>query len=191
MFTNQWRMSALQCVPSETRDHFPLLCVLKSHYAITSLLAPLVFIVKYGREKPANITIDYFPSCWGTLGFCCCFFFLFPCPGSQGSVFKASTFQKCSCIQMTYLTEPKTTFKAPLSCEHAVHVTSWNSTWHEAPTLALRIMRRECGYGNFPCQDVSVSLCLFLSLAGVNGASFCLVQHPCYFDVMAIPLPDQ
>lgn len=189
MFTNQWRMSALQCVPSEMRDHFPLLCVLKSHYAITLLLAPLVFIVKYGCEKPGNITTDYFPSCCGTPFF---FFSLsFPLSRITGPVFKASTFQKCSCIQMTYLTEPKTTFKAPLSCEHAVHVTSWNSTWHEAPTLALRIMRRECGYGNFPCQDVSVSLCLFLSLAGVNGASFCLVQHPCYFDVMAIPLPDQ
>ena len=36
-----------------------------------------------------------------------------------------------------------------------------------------------------------VRMALYLSLAGVNGASFCLVQHPCYFDVLAIPLPDQ
>lgn len=38
---------------------------------------------------------------------------------------------------------------------------------------------------------VREALSVFLSLAGVNGASFCLVQHPCYFDVLAIPLPDQ
>lgn len=93
---------------------------------------------------------------------------------------------KCCCIQMPCLTQPNTTLKAPLSCEHAVRVT-WNSAWHEAPTFALHIMRRVCGCGNTPCQDGFLSF----SLAGVNGASFCLVQHPCYFDVLAVPLPDQ
>lgn len=63
-------MSALQCIPRETRDHFPLLCVLKSHYATTSLLAPLVFIVKYCcKKKPGNITVDYFPGCCATPAF--------------------------------------------------------------------------------------------------------------------------
>lgn len=89
MFTNQWRMSALQYVPSEMRDHFPLLCVLKSHYAITSLLAPLVFIVKYGCEKPGNITIDYFPSCCGTLGF-----FSFPLSRITGVCFQSFDISK-------------------------------------------------------------------------------------------------
>lgn len=35
------------------------------------------------------------------------------------------------------------------------------------------------------------SLSLSLFPEGVNGASSCLVQHQGYFDVMAIPLPDQ
>lgn len=47
----------------------------------------------------------------------------------------------CYCIKITCLTNPKTTFKAPLSCEHFVHVTSWNSVWHEASTLTLHIVR--------------------------------------------------
>lgn len=118
------------------------------------------------------------------------FFLFFSCPGSQGSVFfKASTFQRRSCIQMTHLAEPKTTFKASVMwTRRTCHFTKFNLTWsansctshHAAPTRLWRF-------------SVSGRLCLpaSSSLAGVNGASFCLVQHPCYFDVMAIPLPDQ
>ncbi len=61
---------------------------------------------------------------------------------------------------------------------HALRMWLWKfsmSGWH---SLSL-------------CLRLSLSLSLSLSLAGVNGASFCLVQHPCYFDVLAIPLPDQ
>lgn len=105
MFTNQWRMSALQCVPSEMRDHFPLLCVLKSHYAITLLLAPLVFIVKYGCEKPGNITTDYFPSCCGTPFFF--FLFLFPCPGSQGLFSKLRHFKSAPVYKWLISPSPK------------------------------------------------------------------------------------
>lgn len=111
-FTNQCRMSALQCIPRETRDHFARLCVLKSHYATTSLLAPLVFIVKYCCKKSPVIsllTIFLVVVPLQHFGF----FLFFPVQDHRGLFFfKAFTFQRHSCIQMTHLAEPKTTFKA-------------------------------------------------------------------------------
>lgn len=97
-----------------------------------------------------------------------CFFLFFFCPGSQGSVFflfffsKLPHFKGAPVYKWLISPSPKQHSK-PLSCEHGVCVTSRNSTWREAPTLAPRIRRRQRGYGNFPCRGVSVSQPLPLS----------------------------
>lgn len=57
---------------------------------------------------------------------------------------------------------PEITFKAPLSCEHAVPATLWNSLWHEASTLALHTKWCVCDYGNFFLSERR-SLCVSLS----------------------------
>lgn len=94
------------------------------------------------------------------------FFLFFSCPGSQGSVFfffsKLPHFKGAPVYKWLISPSPKQHSK-PLSCEHAVRVTSRNSTWREAPTLAPRIRRRQRRYGNFPCRGVSVSQPLPLS----------------------------
>lgn len=57
---------------------------------------------------------------------------------------------------------PEITFKAPLSCEHAVPATLWNSLWHEASPLTLHMKGCVCDYGNFPRQRGA----LHVSLSG-------------------------
>lgn len=73
------------------------------------------------------------------------------------------------------------------------------SLWKIQSDMELQLLHFTSG-GAYVAMEIShvritlpliQSLSRSLYLAGVNGASFCLVQHPCYFDVLAIPLPDQ
>lgn len=189
-FTNQCRMSALQCIPRETRDHFPLLCVLKSHYATTSLLAPLVFIVKYCcKKKPGNITVDYFPGCCATPAFwLLSLFFL--------SRITGVCFFQSFHISKALLYTNDSSRRAQNNIQSLCHVNTPYVSLHEIQPDVKRQLLHLASRGANAAMEIfrvgaSLSPCLFLSLAGVNGASFCLVQHPCYFDVMATPLPDQ
>lgn len=88
------------------------------------------------------------------------------CPGSYDSLFKAlPVWHYKTAIVYKWLIS--TSKKALLSCAHAVHVSSGNSAWHEAPTLALHITRCVCGYGDFSVSGWdSLSLSLACSLSG-------------------------
>lgn len=183
-------MSALQCSPRETRDHFPLLCVLKSHYATTSLLAPLVFIVKYRCKKSPVIsllTIFLVAVPLQHFGF----FLFFPVQDHRGLIF----FQSFH-ISKALLYTNDSSHRAQNNIQSFCHVNTPYVSLHEIQPDVKRQLLHLASRGANAAMEIfrvgaSLSPCLFPSLAGVNGASFCLVQHPCDFDVMAIPLPDQ
>lgn len=59
------------------------------------------------------------------------------------------------------------------------------------PDVKPRLFRCTPCWVNVAMEIPRVGTVLPLCLTGVNGATFCLVRHPCYFDVSAIPLPDQ
>lgn len=188
-------MSALQCIPRETRDHFPLLCVLKSHYATTSLLAPLVFIVKYWCKKAQQY------HCWLFSWLLChssilVSFSFFPVQDHRGlGVFFLFFFQSFQ-ISKALLYTNDSSHWAQNNIQSLCHVNTPYVSLHEIQADVKRQLLHLASRSANAAMEIfrvgaSLSPCLFLSLAGVNGASFCLVQHPCYFDVTAIPLPDQ
>lgn len=132
MFTNQCHMSAVTVCPRWYKDNFPLLWLIKSHYAVAIALGTVGISSSEHMEESLVIsrTIDYFVELLKHSNVSV------PDHRSLFSKLCLCDIINCYCIQMTYLTSPKTTLKAPLSCEHVVHVTSWNSVWHEASTLA-------------------------------------------------------
>lgn len=121
------------------------------------------------------------------------FFLFFSCPGSQGSVF---FFFQSFHISKALLYTNDSSRRAQNNIQSLCHVNTPFVSLHQIQPDVKRQHLHLASVGANAAMEIfrvgaSLSPSLFLSLAGVNGASFCLVQHQCYFDVMAIPLPDQ
>lgn len=137
-------------------------------------------------EKLGNITIDYFVKLLRHSDI-----------SVQDHRVLCSKLCLCDIIQVLLYTndlspQPKNNIQSTsvmwtcCTCHFMKFILTWSAnscTSHHAALMWL---------WKFPMSGrCCLSLSISLSLAGVNGASFCLVQHPCYFDMMAIPLPDQ